>query len=149
MSLFVKALSFFSNPIADLSGSFRERKRISAESTARVVEAEIDLKISKLNAKSEQAKRQHVSDSDYDMQVLRNRGETIMDNVVIFVYLGLMIAHFIPFFQPYMLNGWKAMGYDGAPWFFEFVNIGIVVSTLGLMRLFKIFMSQFSPKKST
>jgi len=55
------------------------------------------------------------------------------------VFLGLFIANFIPQLQPYMANGWQTMGYKGAPWYFEFVIVGIVVSTLGLMRLFRVF----------
>ena len=31
------------------------------------------------------------------------------------------------------------MGYTGAPWYFEFIIVGIAVSTLGLMRLFRPF----------
>jgi len=38
-----------------------------------------------------------------------------------------------------MAAGWQAMGYQGAPWYFEFVIVGIAVSTLGLMRLFRAF----------
>jgi len=53
------------------------------------------------------------------------------------VFLGLFIANFIPQLQPYMANGWQTMGYKGAPWYFEFVIVGIAVSTLGLMRLFR------------
>jgi len=31
------------------------------------------------------------------------------------------------------------MGYKVAPWYFEFVIVGIAVSTIGLMRLFRAF----------
>lgn len=31
------------------------------------------------------------------------------------------------------------MDYKGAPWYFEFVIVGIAVSKLGLMRLFRAF----------
>jgi len=36
-------------------------------------------------------------------------------------------------------KGWQAMDYKGAPWYFEFVIVGIAVSKLGLMRLFRAF----------
>ena len=133
---------FLSNPIADLTGSYRERKRISAEMAADVATAENNLKIARFNAKAKRLENQDLHDVDYDTQVLRNRAESIMDNIVIVVFLGLMIAHFIPYTQPFMLSGWKSMGYSGAPWYFEFVIIGIAVSTLGLMRLFRLFIDR-------
>jgi len=52
------------------------------------------------------------NDADYDLQVLKNRYESVTDEIIITVFLGLFIVHFIP--QP-------------------FVIVGIAVSTLGLM----------------
>jgi len=63
----------------------------------------------------------------------------VTDEIIITVFLGFFIAHFIPQLQPYMANAWQAMGYKSPPWYFEFVIVGIVVSTLGLMRLFRAF----------
>ena len=41
------------------------------------------------------------------------------------------------------------MGYKGAPWYFEFVIVGIAVSTLGLMRLFRAFWGGRSNSKKS
>lgn len=131
--------SFLTNPIADLTGGYRERKRIASETAAAEATAESNLKIAKFNAQAVRAERQEGNDADYDQTVLNNRRETYMDELIIIVFLGLFICHFIPSLQPYMAGGWKAMGYKGAPWYFEFVIVGIAVSTLGLMRLFRAF----------
>ena len=54
----------------------------------------------------------------------------------IIIFMGLFICHFIPDMQPHMAAGWAAM--DKAPLMFQFAIFGILISTLGLMRLFKI-----------
>ncbi|WP_394131646.1 hypothetical protein [Shewanella maritima] len=139
MSWISGLLSFLTNPIADLTGGYRERKRIAAENAADIAKAEISQKIAKINAKTERLKQRESNDNDYDMQVLQNRRDSLMDEIVIGVFLCLFLMHFVPALQPYMTGGWLAMGYDGAPWYFEFVIVGIAVSTLGLMRLFRAF----------
>ncbi|MCL1123315.1 hypothetical protein [Shewanella surugensis] len=149
MSILTSILSIFTNPIADLTGGYRERKRIAAESAKMLVDAEIKLKISKLEAKARRFEQTANNDADYDMQVLKNRNESLMDNVIIFVFSALLIAHFIPPLQPYIAGGWHAMGYKGAPWWFEFIIVGIAVSTLGLMGLFRIFWRQKPNKKTS
>lgn len=131
MSWITSLFNFISAPIADLSGSYRERKRIAAEMAASIATAEGNLKLAKLDAESKRLANQEGNDADYDLQVLKNRRESIIDEIIITVFLGLFIAHFIQQLQPYMANGWQAMGYKGAPWYFEFVIVGIAVSHWG------------------
>jgi hypothetical protein len=139
MTWFKTAFEFFTNPIADLTGGYRERKRIAAEMAAAVATAENNFKIAQFNAKAKRCELAEQNDSDYDLLVLKNRDKTIIDEIIILFFLGLFVCHFIPAMQPYMAAGWSAMGYKGAPWYFEFVIVGIAVSTLGLMRLFRAF----------
>ena len=132
-------VSFITDPIADLTGGYVERKRIAAEMAADVARAENNFKIAQFEAKAKRCMQAEQNDADYDFLVLKNRDKTIMDEVIILFFLGLFVCHFIPTMQPYMHKGWQAMGYGGAPWYFEFVIVGIAVSTLGLMRLFRAF----------
>lgn len=138
--------SFLTNPIADLTGGYRERKKVAADMAADIARAEGNLKIARFNAQAARAERQEQNDSDYDQTVLANRRESLMDEIIIVVFLGLFLAHFVPVLQPYMAGGWEAMGYHGAPWYFEFVIVGICVSTLGLMRLFRAFWGKENKK---
>ena len=136
------ALEFITNPIADLTGGYRERKRIAAEMAADIAKAESNFKIAQFNAKARRCEQAEQNDADYDLLVLKNRDKTFMDEIIILFFLGLFVCHFIPAMQPFMAAGWNAMGYNGAPWYFEFVIVGIAVSTLGLMRLFRAFWSR-------
>ncbi|HEA15345.1 MAG TPA: hypothetical protein ENH88_02625 [Pseudoalteromonas prydzensis] len=142
-------LSFITDPIADLTGGYVERKRIAAEMAADVARAENNFKIAQFNAKAKRCMQAEQNDADYDLLVLKNRDKTMMDEVIILFFLGLFIGHFIPAMQPYMQKGWQAMGYNGAPWYFEFVIVGIAVSTLGLMRLFRVFWGGRSNSKES
>lgn len=139
--------SFLTNPIADLAGGYRERKKVAADMAADIARAESNLKIAQFAAQAARAERQENNDSDYDQTVLNNRRETYIDEIIILVFLGLFLAHFVPNLQPYMSGGWQAMGYEGAPWYFEFIIVGICVSTLGLMRLFRAFWRVREDKK--
>ncbi|MEL4471101.1 hypothetical protein AYI83_15830 [Shewanella algae] len=147
MSWLSSLFGFLTNPIADLTGGYRERKRIAAETAGAIASAEAKLKIAQFTAQAARAERQDVSDTDYDLAVMQNRRFTLMDELIIIVFLGMFISHFVPNLQPYMHGGWVAMGYQGAPWWFEFVIVGIVVSTLGLMRLFRAFWGREREKK--
>ena len=142
-------VSFITDPIADLTGGYVERKRIAAEMAADVARAENNFKIAQFEAKAKRCMQAEQNDADYDFLVLKNRDKTIMDEVIILFFLGLFVCHFIPAMQPYMHKGWQAMGYEGAPWYFEFVIVGIAVSTLGLMRLFRAFWGSKSGNKKS
>ncbi len=139
MGWFKTLVSFITDPIADLTGGYVERKRIAAEMAADVARAENNFKIAQFEAKARRCMQAEQNDADYDLLVLKNRDKTLMDELIILFFLGLFICHFIPAMQPYMHKGWQSMGYQGAPWYFEFVIVGIAVSTLGLMRLFRAF----------
>ena len=97
-----KVLGFLTNPIADLTGSYRERKRIAAETAANIATAEGELKVARLKAKTRRIENQENNDTDYDLIVLKNRATSLMDEFVILVFLGLFLAHFVPSLQPYM-----------------------------------------------
>lgn len=118
-------------------------KTVKAEGIKQVVAeqaAKSGLRLAKLGARSRRFQQQHQATTDYDQKVLDNRRFTLMDEVIIAVWLGVFVAHFIKPLQPYMKGGWAAMGYtDGPAWWFEFGMVGILVSTLGLMALFKIW----------
>lgn len=142
-------LAIITDPIADLSGGYRERKRIAAENAAAIAKSEADLKIARNEAEANRVRTIEQNDTDYDIIVLKNRTKTLMDELIILVFLGLYLAHFIPSLQPYMAGGWKAMGYTGAPWYFEVIIVGIVTSTLGLMRFFRAFSNVRNNRRPT
>ncbi|PHR87951.1 MAG: hypothetical protein COA78_36770 [Blastopirellula sp.] len=135
--MFSKFLSFFTNPFAEVVGGWQARKTIAAENAAAIATAKVNLTIAKVNAQIERTKGQDESDISYDMQVLKNRALSIMDEVLIVFWLVVFSLHFIPEYASTMQAGWVAIG--KAPWWFQFGMLGILVSTLGLFKLFRMW----------
>ena len=83
MSWLKSIFSFLTDPIADLTGGYRERKRIASEMAASIATAECNLKIAKFKAEESRLLNTANNDTDYDMQVLKNRKNTYMDEIII------------------------------------------------------------------
>ena len=138
-----KILGFITNPIADVVGGWQARKTIAAETASELAKAESDLKVAKVNAKIQRTKSQDDSDISYDLQVLKNRALSYMDEILIVFWLVIFVLHFIPECAATMQAGWVAI--NNAPWWFQFGMLGILVSTLGLFKLFRMWTeSKFS-----
>ncbi|WP_435275708.1 hypothetical protein ACMAZF_01350 [Psychrobium sp. nBUS_13] len=132
-----KILGFITNPFAELIGGWQARKTIAAQTASELAQAESNLKIAKVNAKIQRTKSQDESDISYDMQVLKNRALSYMDEVLIIFWLVVFVLHFIPEYAQTMQAGWVAI--NKAPWWFQFGMLGILVSTLGLFKLFRMW----------
>lgn len=116
-----------------------EQQQIKAKKD--VILAEGELALAKIKGKIAAVERRDNQTHDYDMLVLKNRNNTVADEFIIVLWFSVFVFHFLPWTQPFMGKGWIAMGYkDGPAWWFEFGMVGILVSTLGLMRVLKIFL---------
>ena len=135
--MFATILSFLTNPIADIVGGWTARKNVAAETAAQLATLDGQLKVAIVQAKINRIANQDNADSDYDQQVLKNRALSIMDEILIVFWLVVFSLHFIPEYAQTMKNGWVAI--NKAPWWFQFGMVGILVSTLGLMRLFRMY----------
>jgi len=134
-----------------LATDWSSRKTAKANGAQKLQDAVQELKLTKVKASITAAKTAASSDSDYDMQVLKNREKTYADEFLIALWMTIFVMHFIPQTQPYMAGGWIAMGYsDGPAWWFELGMVGILVSTLGLMKILKLMLSGgFGPIKKS
>ena len=135
--------------IADLAGKVIGRYQArKAASAARIEQKCADLEVARIEAEIRRQERADTADADYDLQVLRNRERSRADEVLIGIFAGTFILPFIDALQATwsgrrlglaeaVAAGWRAHGYDGAPWWFEFAMVGILVSTLGLFRMWQ------------
>jgi hypothetical protein len=140
MSLFTSILS----PLSSLASSWSERRTTKLKGKIKLEEAKWDLKVARVKSKAQEVMIENTRDFDYDLQVLKNRNNTIADEIIICLWVVVFALHFIPSTQGLMASGWEAMGYhDSLPWWFEFGMVGILVSTLGLMRVLKLWASMF------
>ncbi len=133
-----------------LIGQYQAGKTARQASAGRIAEKKIDVELARLDATAARYARQSAQDADYDIQVLRNRERSWADEVLVVIFTGIFVLPFADALQATwsgqrlglaeaVADGWRAHGYDGAPWWFEFAMVGILVSTLGLFRLFRLW----------
>ena len=137
MNILSTIVNFFTKPVADIIGGWQGRKSAAAQTVNELALLDSELKKAVITAKINRVTNQDDSDSDYDQQVLKNRALSIMDEVLIVFWLVIFVFHFIPDYAETMQKGWLAIG--KAPWWFQLGMLGILVSTLGLMRLFRMY----------
>jgi uncharacterized ion transporter superfamily protein YfcC len=125
------------NTVGDVVKKDQAIKEIKQKGKLSIAQAKIDLAISKLQAQVKQQQTQAANDMSYDMQVLKNRRESIIDEIIIVAFIILLILTFIPATQATMAKGWQAL--NDTAWWFEFGIVGILVSTLGLKDVLRIF----------
>jgi uncharacterized ion transporter superfamily protein YfcC len=112
-------------------------KEIKEKGKLDIAQAKVNLDVAKLTAKIKQQETQAANDMTYDMQVLKNRRESLIDEFIIIGFFMIMILTFIPATQATMAAGWAAL--NDTAWWFEFGIVGILVSTLGLKDVLRIF----------
>ena len=134
----------------EVIGRFQARKKAKQAAAGRIEQKRADLEVAKIEAEISRAKRMDSADADYDIQVLRNRERSWADEALIAIFAGIFILPFADALQATwsgrllglagaVADGWRAHGYDGAAWWFEFAMVGILVSTLGLFRLLRLW----------
>ena len=114
-----------------------EFKMLKEETAFKIAEAKGRLALAKIEAESQMVTAQSQNDASYDMVALKQKEKTIMDEILSLAILFIFIGAFIPGLQSYIFNGFEIL--KKTPWFFQFIFIGIFVSTFGLMGLFRAF----------
>lgn len=136
-------IGFISKPLTMWIDKSESRKYMKEEGNLEITKAEIAFKVAKFKSQADRLTRNDASDADYDMAAQNEKRHTIADEVLLFCTVALVACHFI--FPAAMAAGWLAMGYASAPWWLEFIIVGIYISVFGLMRLFRAW-SPFSSK---
>lgn len=122
-----------------------ELSKIKMAGEFEIEKAKTQFQIAKMMANTEQVKRESQQNLTYDMRVLKNRRETLSDELIIIGFFMILILTFVPQTQHSMIVGWEALKH--APWWFEFGIVGILVSTLGLKDVLRMFLNAFPNRK--
>lgn len=137
-------LELLAKPFVAWIEKSESRKYMKEEGELEITKAKVALEVAKYTAEADRLKLSDLSDSDYDKQAQLERRYTFTDELLTFCMVALVGAHF--FYPESLALGWEAMGYKGAPWWLEFIIVGVFVSVFGLMRLFRA-MSPFRKSK--
>ncbi len=135
MSLFSSIIGFISKPLEVWIDKSESRKYMKTEGKLAITKAEVAFKVAQFQAKSERLMRNDQVDADYDMAAQSEKRHTLADEILLVCTIILVSCHFI--IPESMAEGWAAMGYTDAPWWLEFIIVGIYISVFGLMRLFR------------
>ena len=124
-------------PVAGVFEKNQELKKVKAKNIVKIAQAKSDLQVAQIKAKENIVTSQSKADSSYDMIALKQKSKSKTDEVLVFFAMLPAIGCFIPGLQGYISNGFHIL--TGTPWFYQFIVIGIYVSTFGLMTLFRVF----------
>jgi len=132
-----KILGFLSSPVTAWIEGKNSREYMKGEGKLALTKAKVAVQIAEMEGKAQRALLNTQVDADYDMAAQAAKRDTIADEVLMGCTILLVAAHFM--YPESMGAGWAAMGYSTAPWWLEFIIVGIFVSVFGLMRLFRAF----------
>jgi len=71
-----------------------------------------------------------------DIAHINAQNESYKDEIVVCVFLGLLICHFVPYMQPHMEKGWEILK-SADPMFWIMISI-VVSASMGVTGLNKI-----------
>lgn len=131
------ALDFLARPFTAWVEGRESRKYMKEEGHLEITKAKVALEVAKHKSEAERLLNRDNADAEYDQQAQIERRYTKADELLIICVVVLVGTHF--FFPESLSAGWAAMGYTSAPWWLEFIIVGIFVSVFGLMRLFRAF----------
>lgn len=137
MAWYKAALDFLARPVTAWVEGRESRKYMETEGHLMITKAKVAKEVAKQEAEAQRLLQNDKVDADYDRHAQLEKRYTLADEFLIFCTTLLVAAHFIV--PEKLAAGWKAMGYAGAPWWLEFVIVGMFVSVFGLMRLFRAF----------
>ena len=109
---------------------------VEAKNKQAVVKVEAQTEVIKAKAKSQCtiAEADAAAANDIDLITVKGKNETIMDNIVVITILSPFWLYPIPFMQPYVENWLEWL--TGAPQWYQYAFYGVIVSELGLRRIF-------------
>jgi hypothetical protein len=135
MSIWSSVLGIISKPVTMWIDKSESRKYMKAEGELAITKAKVAFEVAQFQAKADRLTKNDQNDANYDMAAQAEKRYTLADEILLACTIILVSCHFI--IPASMAAGWAAMGYTSAPWWLEFIIVGIYISVFGLMRLFR------------
>jgi uncharacterized ion transporter superfamily protein YfcC len=130
-------LSFIAKPFADAVGNWQARKNMVVQRETAKVESQLRIEEATSNAIIHRVQTADDNDFLLDIRAQENKKTSFIDELLIIYWLSIVTMHFIPATQPYMFDGWDAI--EKAPMWFQIGIIIIMVTTMGGMRILRLF----------
>ncbi len=131
--MWTAVMNFLGGPFTGWVEGHQARKFMKEEGRLDLKKAEVAFKVAEFTSKTERLTRSDTADSDYDLAAQREKRYTIADEILMLCTIVMVVCTFI--FPAQMALGYAAL--QAAPWWVEFMVVGIYISVFGLMRLFR------------
>ena len=130
-------LNFIAAPFAEVVGGWQARKNMAEERETSKVQSKLRIEEATSNAIIQRVQTADDNDFLLDLRAQENKATSFIDEILIVYWLSIVTMHFIPATQPYMFDGWEAI--EKAPMWFQIGIIIIMVTTMGGMRILRLF----------
>lgn len=137
-------VDFISKPFAEVVGGWQARKTMETETETFKIKSDLELKSAMNQAIVNRIQQADNNDFLLDLKAQENRKSSFMDEILQLYWIVIITMHFIPFTQPYMLEGWEVL--SQAPDWFTIGIIIIMVTTMGGMRILRLFVENANLK---
>tara|TARA_R110002049_G_scaffold121289_1_gene276020 strand:- start:1610 stop:2041 length:432 start_codon:yes stop_codon:yes gene_type:complete len=135
-------MNFLGGPFTGWVEGRQARKYMKEEGRLEIKKAEVALRVAEFTSKADRLAKSDLADSEYDLAAQREKRYTIADEVLMLCTIVMVVCTFL--FPAPMALGYAAL--QAAPWWVEFMVVGVYISVFGLMRLFRAW-SPFNKSK--
>lgn len=104
--------------------TWQERKVVKAKGKVRIEEAKVEGKIKRELSIIK-------GDTAYNVSAVRGMAASFKDELFVIVWLGILVALFVPYTQPYIKDGFVFLQAN-TPWWYEYSLLGMVCASFGL-----------------
>ena len=112
-----------------------EARAAKGAAKAKLAQAKLDAEIRMIEKKAD-------SETDYDLEALRQTQYSYKDEVALVVILAPFVGSFLPWTQEYVAQGWVHLN-EHAPDWYTYAFLGAIGASMGI----RWAVSQFGPKK--
>jgi hypothetical protein len=123
-------LNIFSSIVSPVTDLFSKRGEAKHEEIA-ADQAQVQLET---KVEAEAAQQDAAGREAYDLQALKQKDKTFLDEYYGYMWALPIMASFVPFLQPFVASGWLMLA--TVPSWYQAVLVGILCSTFGLRFLF-------------
>jgi hypothetical protein len=110
--------------VSGVAGQYLEGKKIKAKAKA-------DIEAAKVQAQIKQIETIAKSESDYDLEALRQTQYSWKDEFALVVVLAPFIASFLPWTQDYVAKGWEHLNLHAPDWY-SAMFCGAIAASMGI-----------------
>ena len=110
--------------VSGIAGSYMETRKVKAKAKAEIEAAKVKAQITQIAKRAE-------SETDYDLEALRQTQYSWKDEVALVVILSPFVGSFLPWTQDYVAQGWVHLS-EHAPEWYSYTFMAAIAASMGI-----------------